>query len=61
MSLPKKTIKFIESLDHDDLVCFLNVYSTATRDKDIEQYQALQNETLKKLANNEMEQELWQK
>lgn len=61
MSLPKKTIKFIESLDHDDLVCFLNVYSTATRDKDIEQYQALQNETLKKLANNEMEQELWEK
>lgn len=61
MSLPKKTIKFIESLDHDDLVCFLNVYSTATRDKDVEQYIALKDEMLNKLANNEMEQELWQK
>lgn len=61
MSLPQKTIKFIESLDHDDLVCFLNVYSTATRDKDVEQYIALKDEMLNKLANNEMEQELWQK
>lgn len=61
MSLPKKTIKFIESLDHDDLVCFLNVYSTATRDKDVEQYIALKDEMLNKLANNEMEKELWEK
>ena len=61
MSLPKKTIKFIKSLDHDDLVCFLNVYSTATRDKDVEQYIALKDEMLNKLANNEMEQELWEK
>lgn len=61
MSLPKKTIKFIESLDHDDLICFLNVYSTATRDKDVEQYIALKDEMLNKLANNEMEKELWEK
>lgn len=60
MSLPKKTINFIQSLDHDDLVCFLNVYSTATRKNDVKQYEALKNEMLNKLANNETEQELWQ-
>lgn len=57
--LPKKTIEFIESLDHDDLVCFLSVYSKHTGKKDKEQYEALKEEMLKKLANNNQERELW--
>jgi hypothetical protein len=58
--LPQKTIKFINSLDHDDLVCFLSVYSTATTANDKEQYEALKEEMLKKLSNNNLEKELWE-
>jgi hypothetical protein len=60
MSLPQKTNDFIKSLDHDDLVCFLSVYSTATRAIDKEQYQALKEEMLKKLSTDNLEKELWE-
>ena len=58
--LPQKTIKFIKSLDHDDLVCFLSVYYKSTRAKDKEQYQALKEEMLKKLSTDNLEKELWE-
>ena len=57
--LPQKTINFIKSLEHDDLVCFLSVYSKSTRAIDKEQYQALKEEMLKKLSTNNLEKELW--
>ena len=58
--LPQKTIEFIESLDHDDLVCFLSVYSTATGANDKEVYQAVKNEMIKKVSDNNLEKELWE-
>ena len=59
MALKKKTIEFINSLDHDDLVCFISVYSDSTKKIDIEQYEALKKEMLKKLATDETEKQLW--
>jgi hypothetical protein len=61
IELPKETTDFIGSLDHDDLVSFIAVYSKATHDNDKKQHQALKNEMLKKLANDETEKELWEK
>jgi hypothetical protein len=58
--LPQKTIDFIESLEHDDLVCFIATYSKSTRAIDKEQYEALKEEMLKKLSNNNLEKELWE-
>jgi hypothetical protein len=59
VSLPKKTTDFIESLEHDDLVCFLSVYSKSTRANDKEVYQAVKKEMIKKLSDNNIEKNLW--
>ena len=57
--LADTTVEFIESLDHDDLVCFLKTYSQSTQPVDIAQYEALRAELIKKLSVDKTEQELW--
>lgn len=59
MALEKKTTEFIESLDHDDLVCFLAVYSKATRPNDVKIYEAVKEEIQNKVSKDKTEQELW--
>lgn len=57
--LKKETIKFIQSLNHDDLVCFLQVYGKATNPLDIAQCNAIRKEIKDKLEKENTE--LWDK
>ena len=57
--LSQKTIKFIESLDHDDLVCFLQVYGKATSEIDVAQLKAIRKEIIKRVSKEDTD--LWDK
>jgi len=56
--LNKKTIAFIQSLSHDDLICFLQVYGKANNPLDIAQCNAIKEELQNKAKEDT---HLWDK
>lgn len=57
--LPKETIDFIQSLTHDDLVCFLQVYDKSLSDTDRACCKAIKDELINKVAKEDNQ--LWDK
>ena len=57
--LPKQTLDFIESMSHDELVCFLQVYQNARSELDVAQLKAIRDELLKKIEKEDSQ--LWDK
>ena len=56
--LKKQTIDFIRSMTHDDLLCFLRVYSSATSELDKAQCNAIRQEIINKAKEDT---NLWDK
>jgi hypothetical protein len=59
VELGKRTIEFIQSLSHDDLVCFLQVYSKASNEIDVATCEEVKKELLNKVSKEDTK--LWDK